>query len=210
MNPEHIVLDAGSGRLQMIYLPVSGSIGTMMLNKDSILRELFKTLTVHNINMKVSTRVQRLYEDLSDQGVSLWQIMEKIHTGAYERKQYFDEKGSILVNAPNAPGQAQSAAGRPYLILTENQRRMDISGTSFVLGKDPGRVNGIIYNHSAVSRQHCVILRENGGCYIQDLGSKNGTYVNGQYVSVGSRVALHDGDRIKLAECDLIFCEDKG
>lgn len=206
MNPEHIVLDTGSGRLQMIYLPVSGSIGTMILNKDNILRELFKELTAHNINMKVSTRVQRLYEDLSDHGISLWQIMENIHTGAYERKLYFDEKGTMLVDAP---GQAQDPKGSPYLILVENRIRMDIRGTSFILGKDPSRANGIIYNHNAVSRQHCVILYEDGGYYIQDLSSKNGTYVNGQYVSVGSRVSLHDGDRIRLAECDLIFCEDK-
>ena len=183
MNPDHIVFDTGSGRLQMIYLPVSGSIGTMMLNKDSILRELFKELTAHNINMKVSTRVQQLYEDLSDQGISLWQIMEKIRTGSHE--------------------------GKPHLILVENQMRMDICSTSFILGKDPDRANGIIYNHSTVSRRHCVILHENGGYYIQDLGSKNGTYVNGQYVSAGNKAALHDGDRIRLAECDLIFCEDK-
>lgn len=204
MNPNHIVLDMGSGKLQMIYLPVSGSIGTMLLNKDSILRELFKELVSHNINMKVSTRVRQLYEDLLDQRIGMWQIMEKIHTGAYERKSYFDDKGSILVTPP---GQTQPAGANPYLILVENQMRLDIRGTSYILGKDQSRADGVIYNHNAVSRQHCVIVHENGTFYIQDLNSKNGTYVNEQYVPAGARTVLHNGDRIRLAECDLIFYE---
>lgn len=204
MNPDHIVLDVNSGRLQMIYLPVSGSIGTMMLNRDNILRELFREMVSHNINLKVSTRVQKLYADLNDHHIGLWQIMEKLHTGAYGQNGYFDNKDTVPVDVPGRP---QTSGNNPYLILLENQMRLEIRGTGCVLGKDPGSADGVIYNHNAVSRRHCMILNEKGSCYIQDLDSKNGTYVNEQYVPAGAKVALHGGDRIRLAECDLIFYE---
>lgn len=204
VNPDHIILDINSGRLQMIYLPVSGSIGTMPLNRDSILRELFKELVNHNINMKVSVQVQQLYEDLLDQRIRLWQVMEKIHMGAYNNERYFDEKDTVPVSAPV---QIQTVVHNPYLILEENRMRLEIHGTDYVLGKDPNRADGVIYNHNTVSRQHCVILHENDNYYIQDLNSKNGTYVNEQYVPAGIKTALHDGDRIRLAECNMIFYE---
>ena len=85
--------------------------------------------------------------------------------------------------------------------------RLDIHCTDYVMGKEQIRDDGVNYNHNTVSRQHCVILHENDNYYIQDLNSKNGTYVNDQYVPVGIKTALHDGDRIRLAECNMIFYE---
>jgi pSer/pThr/pTyr-binding forkhead associated (FHA) protein len=47
-----------------------------------------------------------------------------------------------------------------------------------------------------VSRQHARIRRENQEWAIEDLGSNNGTYVNGQRVQSG---VLHDQDEIVIA-----------
>lgn len=48
-----------------------------------------------------------------------------------------------------------------------------------------------------VSRQHAVIEKSAKGFMIRDLGSKNGTYVNG--VRVEDPVHLQDGDLVQLA-----------
>jgi len=45
-----------------------------------------------------------------------------------------------------------------------------------------------------VSRQHSRIMTENGQLYIEDLGSTNGTFVNGE--KIFSRKLLKEGDRI--------------
>ena len=56
----------------------------------------------------------------------------------------------------------------------------------------------------SISRQHARIVREaDGYFYIEDLGSLNGTFVNGQRVSRRTRLADHD--RIRLYEVLLEF-----
>ena len=63
-----------------------------------------------------------------------------------------------------------------------------------VLGRD--QTCDIVIEGRLVSRQHAAISR-NGSTYtLEDLGSRNGTAVNGETLN-GPR-ALHDGDRIDL------------
>ena len=55
-----------------------------------------------------------------------------------------------------------------------------------------------------VSRRHALIVREDGGTYLLDDGSRNGTWHNGVRVS---RVALRDGDEIMLGGARLRYVE---
>ena len=51
----------------------------------------------------------------------------------------------------------------------------------------------------ALSRRHAVLRRlDEGGYAIEDLGSTNGTDVNGQPLTAGEPVVLADGDRVHL------------
>lgn len=71
-----------------------------------------------------------------------------------------------------------------------------------VLGKDVtvvGRKRGVcdVYiDRSSVSKLHCVIVKTDGLLFIRDLGSTNGTKVNGQRVTRG---ALLPGDELAFA-----------
>lgn len=76
---------------------------------------------------------------------------------------------------------------------------LSLDGERLVLGRHPDC--DIVLDAAAVSRQHAQILRENGGFYIEDLHSRNGTFVNGQLID--GRRPLEDGDRLKI--CDLAF-----
>ncbi len=54
----------------------------------------------------------------------------------------------------------------------------------------------IVLSNELASRQHCALKADNEGLVINDLGSRNGTFVNGERVN-GSR-GLHPGDLIKV------------
>jgi hypothetical protein len=58
---------------------------------------------------------------------------------------------------------------------------------------------GLVIPDRQVSRKHARIRQEEGHYVIEDLGSKNGTFVNGQEVT-GLR-ALQNGDEIQIALC---------
>jgi pSer/pThr/pTyr-binding forkhead associated (FHA) protein/NADPH-dependent 2,4-dienoyl-CoA reductase/sulfur reductase-like enzyme len=61
----------------------------------------------------------------------------------------------------------------------------------------------IVLDDPSISYFHAQLVRQGNDVYLRDLGSRNGTYVNGQLVSVPHRLA--SGDRIKLGETSLIF-----
>ncbi|ADG67565.1 Forkhead-associated protein [Planctopirus limnophila DSM 3776] len=51
---------------------------------------------------------------------------------------------------------------------------------------------------SQISRRHCRVLIENDRVYIEDLGSSNGTIVNGVLIAPHERVELSAGDEITI------------
>lgn len=55
-----------------------------------------------------------------------------------------------------------------------------------------------------VSRQHAVLIPAPEALYLVDLDSKNGTWVNGNYLTPGERYALNVGDKIELGLLKLL------
>ena len=70
---------------------------------------------------------------------------------------------------------------------------------SAVLGRHPEC--DIVLESGAVSREHARILRLGNDYYVEDLHSRNGTFVNGQ--AILGRTRLNENDQ--LAICDLTF-----
>lgn len=52
-----------------------------------------------------------------------------------------------------------------------------------------------------VSRRHCVVMAEGDGLTVEDLKSRNGTYVNG--VRIAAKVTVADGDIVRVGPLEL-------
>ncbi|MCS7066944.1 MAG: FHA domain-containing protein [Fimbriimonadales bacterium] len=71
----------------------------------------------------------------------------------------------------------------------------DISADLITIGREAG--NGIVLDGEiTVSRRHAQLVRQNGELMVQDLGSTNGTYVNGQRIS--DLTPLRVGDTVQF------------
>jgi pSer/pThr/pTyr-binding forkhead associated (FHA) protein len=61
----------------------------------------------------------------------------------------------------------------------------------------------VAIDFTGVSRRHATIHISGGGVTLEDLGSKNGTWLNGERLFAPAE--LHDGDRIRLGAAALTF-----
>ena len=69
----------------------------------------------------------------------------------------------------------------------------DLPDDSLTIGRS--RSNSIVLDDMLVSRRHVVITADEEGLLLRDLGSRNGTFVNGRRVE---QTHLHEGDRIGI------------
>src|SRR5262249_22506508 len=79
-------------------------------------------------------------------------------------------------------------------------KHIQLSGETQIIGRDADKCQ-IVIPHHAVSREHAKITVQNGNYFIEDLKSRNHTFVNSK--EVAGRTALKGDDRIKI--CDFLF-----
>ena len=76
----------------------------------------------------------------------------------------------------------------------EPGQTFNLDRDALTIGRDPS--NGIAINEPQISRQHARITRQGGLMVIEDLGSTNGTFVNGMRLTGPHTLA--NGDAIGL------------
>ncbi len=76
---------------------------------------------------------------------------------------------------------------------TGTRRELGLTKIPFTIGRQAG--NDLILRDTRVSRQHAVIVTDNGSYVVEDRGSRHGTYVNGARIE---RHALRPNDRIEF------------
>lgn len=85
----------------------------------------------------------------------------------------------------------------PVLVFNEGPltgRRVEVDA-ELVIGREDA---GLTIEDEEISRRHAVVRPGAGGIEIEDLGSTNGTYVNGERISGATRLA--GGDTVKLGK----------
>jgi sigma-B regulation protein RsbU (phosphoserine phosphatase) len=78
-----------------------------------------------------------------------------------------------------------------------------LRGERTIMGRHPQCE--VVFDNAAISRQHAQILEGHGSFYIEDLRSRNGTFVNGE--EVDGRVPLKHGDQLRI--CDVVLKFDE-
>lgn len=77
--------------------------------------------------------------------------------------------------------------------------RFALNGENTVFGRHPDC--DVVVDVGAVSRHHAQVVRKGEGYWVEDLKSRNGTFLNGQLVN--GQQQLQPGDRIRI--CDVEF-----
>ena len=90
----------------------------------------------------------------------------------------------------------------PVLIYVqgEQQQSLSLNHTPFTVGRKVDR--DLVIPDPRVSREHASIVAENGEFFVVDLGSKHGTFVNGERVD---RHKLQRNDRLEFGARDVAY-----
>jgi DNA-binding winged helix-turn-helix (wHTH) protein len=160
------------------------------LSKAELQERLWPSTFVEETNLAgLVAEIRRALEDSATQPVYL----RTVYRFGYRFV------GDVLGIA--VPAKAGIAGPRPYLIL-ENRRIALLEGANII-----GRASDatIQCEVSGVSRHHARIVVSGDHATLEDMGSKNGTYVRRDRIT---SVSLADGDEIRLGKASLTFRMD--
>lgn len=83
--------------------------------------------------------------------------------------------------------------------------RFALTGASAFIGRAPD--NSLVLTHPTVSFRHARVQRSGSGLTIQDLGSANGTWLNGEELSVKQPRLLRAGDTVVIGPFQLTYLD---
>jgi hypothetical protein len=115
-----------------------------------------------------------------------------------ERTERSQPRPSIPAAPTRAPGPPPAALAP---VLEIDGQRYSVNAHSVVLGRS--NEADIVVDDTGVSRRHLEIRTDGGTAYAVDLGSTNGSYINGHRIE-GSAV-LHDGTTITMGRTKIVF-----
>jgi len=87
-------------------------------------------------------------------------------------------------------------------------KKYELKGDKWILGRHPDCQ--IVIEVGAVSRNHCQIVREGNDYKLEDLNSRNGTFVNDEVEKIAGRRTLKLGDVLRVCEVSFTFGSDIG
>ncbi|HZN18075.1 MAG TPA: FHA domain-containing protein [Micromonosporaceae bacterium] len=108
-------------------------------------------------------------------------------------------RGPVLAVAPAETAHTLVDELAPAVAGRTQAAEYDASGRVRI-GRDPA--NDIVLSDLRISRFHAEVRRDASGFQVTDLGSRNGTFVNGQPVS---RATLTPGDMVSIGRHELVF-----
>ena len=131
----------------------------------------------------------------------LWAVWSEVRQPADARRavEYVPPAAGVPSAGRREPKPTKGRRGTParLVVLEPKERR----GTVFAIvnavgiGRDEGNTIQIL-GDEYISGQHATVSLDDSNVIVDDLGSKNGTYLNGAILT--KRHTVHTGDRIQI------------
>lgn len=117
-----------------------------------------------------------------------------------------------MTESPDKRTEDQSAPAKPpsgslgreaFVVAFPFARALPIPPSDEAFGRDWLAAKATIHDPKA-SAKHCRVMRR-GGVFIEDLGSHNGTWVDGVRIPTGERIALDEGSVVRIGRTLLVY-----
>lgn len=117
-------------------------------------------------------------------------------------ERYCVDCGFLLEEQPDlaVPSAEQPPAG--LLVTPDGVREFLLKQGENTVGREK---TDVLLTHSSVSRRHAVIRVEDSKALLEDVGSTNGTFVNGARIEPGTPAVIEDGSELLFGSETLIY-----
>lgn len=212
----HIFTDRTEQEVKFIYLPISDP----KIRKN---RQVFDNEIKSQLIRLIETRYQMsdaktglILQTLKDATLTMQQIGRIVAQIGNDAKVETEKLNTQMLNQfTQATFDMQATVedvkeiclnrGEWRLEGTNNTYVFQITKTEFIIGKSRDRVDGLISDNSAVSRIHCKFFTQGDCIYVMDMGSANGTYINGKKLNTNESQEVMAGNCIRIANMDFVL-----
>lgn len=188
-RPEKIFIDRATLEVFLVYLPIKMDEG--VYNKNIFENEL-RVQLIKLLNSSANSNgedIKEIVYQLSNGSVSLEQLCR-----------FLQESDGGYLKLREQPRKEI----KKNIILKSRDGKIifDISKEEFTIGKKAELVDGVISGNAVVSRSHCKVIKKNNEFCVMDLGSANGTFVDGKKLIPNKPVKIDTGTRIRIANLE--------
>ena len=193
----HIFIDVKTDSPYLLYLPVLNNSDFFECQEYDFRSNLIRKLQQSFPEPGTPEKIRKLMNVLSNTILSSDEAAAKIRCmvgGSAVPHPAGSDVGKEFLE--------QSSAARTLRIMNkESGREIVLRQKGIILGRQSPDENGTICpkNHKSVGRQHCEILYQKGNYYLKDLGSINGTWLNGMKLKNNKIERLKDGMDLRIA-----------
>ncbi len=184
---DDIFLDANSYKAYVVYLPIKtggAHMGQVQFERD------FKKAVCRLIQLKATADKKLLgLRKALQSNMSIEEAFRAAHNNEIEVAE------EDILSTPPQEEMKWVLTG----VGTPREFSLVISGDEYIVGKNPQLAQGVVDFNRTISRRHCKFIQEGGRCFIMDMGSSNGTFVNGQRLQWSEMREVFSGDKIQLA-----------
>lgn len=191
LSPERIYIEPLTYKVSLVYLPLSKRMYDDIPAFENELRTGLVKMISDYPNLS-SPKTLQFAVDLSNGALSV------------EDLRYCVKKGKPIDPLRETVKREQPPKGRLRIVAMNAPMRVEIEVTkdSFVIGKKPEIVDGVVSFNKMISRSHCRIDRDGSRYTVTDLHSANGTYVNKKRLIPDQPFPIENGDIIRMANSD--------
>ncbi len=182
---EKIFIDPSTLKVSLVYLPLAAHLHS---DYDAFENELRTGLIrlIDDMPQFDSLACIRLRLALSNGTMHLEDVIREITKPAPEPSKPAKTGKLVALNRQSSP----------EILLTREET---------LIGKNPYMVDAVVDFNPAISRLHCKVTREGDLWQLTDMGSANGTYLNGTRLTPREPCKIANDDIIRLATSEFRF-----
>ncbi len=196
IDKKYIFWDDETKQVKLIYLPVKDvavSKSDILGNLITFLKEMIQSVTILDSRTETdlisiitnpSLNLEEMYENIFE----IFNNTTKIVTGVIKKKSEHEKDRQLVLQ----------------MIYSEKQLIFRVQKKDFVIGRSVKFADGVIPDNKMVGRKHCKIRFLENKYYLEDLDSKNGTFLNGKKLLKNESKEIATHDVIRLANVEFV------